>query len=179
MKNVFFLFCFYYLVNFILCQDNQSDNNITKCINNTKSCYNFKDDKCVQLTDFKNNYESLKSEENYSEDQVNCGTFFERCRQKNSNDIKENCYEVKPNNNDKAITGWNNDYECCYMTLKFKENKKHECYPAIADKKFISDIIDKLENEEYYELKSAKIKCGKSQYINFRFFILFNILFLF
>ena len=179
MKNVFFLFCFYYLVNFILCQDNQSDNNITKCINNTKSCYNFKDDKCVQLTNFKNNYESLKSEENYSEDQVNCGTFFERCRQKNSNDIKENCYEVKPNNNDKAITGWNNDYECCYMTLKFKENKKHECYPAIADKKFISDIIDKLEGEEYYELKSAKIKCGKSQYINFSFFILFNILFLF
>ena len=179
MKNLFFLFCFYYLVNFILCQDNQSDNNITKCINNTKSCYNFKDDKCVQLTNFKNNYETLKSEENYSEDQVNCGTFFERCRQKNSNDIKENCYEVKPNNNDKAITGWNNDYECCYMTLKFKENKKHECYPAIADKKFISDIIDKLENEEYYELKSAKIKCGKSQYINFRFFILFNILFLF
>ena len=65
------------------------------------------------------------------------------------------------------------------MTLKFKENKKHECYPAIADKKFISDIIDNLENKEYYELKSAKIKCGKSQYINFRFFILFNILFLF
>ena len=174
MKNIFFLFCFYYLVNFILCEVN-----ITTCINNKKQCYNFKKGECVNLTNFKNNYETLKSERNYTENEVSCGTFFERCRQKNSNDIKENCYEVKPNNNDKAITGWNNDYECCYMTLKFKENKKHECYPAIADKKFISNIIDKLENEEYYELKSAKIKCGKSQYINFRFFILFNILFLF
>ena len=174
MKNIFFLFCFYYLVNFILCEVN-----ITTCINNKKQFYNFKKGECVNLTNFKNNYETLKSEQNYTENEVSCGTFFERCRQKHSNDIKENCYDVKPNKDDTSISDWDDRYECCYMTLKFKENKKHECYPAIADKKFISDIIDKLENEEYYELKSAKIKCGKSQYINFRFFILFNILFLF
>ena len=70
------------------------------------------------------------------------------------------------------------DYECCYMTLVFKENKRHECYPAIPDKKFIKKIIENLEDREYYDLKTAKIKCGKSLYINFNFFLLFNILFL-
>ena len=178
MKNVFFLFCFCYIVNFILCFELEYKNiSLTDCFAEPRGCYNFTNNSCALIEVDKSNYEEMKYNSGEDIEELSCGTFFERCRQKYSNDIKENCYEVTLTDDDKKIIKEN--YECCYMTLEFEENKKHECYPAIADKKKIKEIIKNLKEKDYYELKNAKIKCNKSQYINFGIFILFNILFLF
>ena len=178
MKILFYLFYFYFLSTFLLCEDN-----LTECLQKENYCYDSVNKKCIQLEggDYnnyyiqKNNFNKLK-ESNQDEyksvtfEQLKCKTNGFLCRQRYSNDIKENCINAYKENDDKKDN-------CCYMTLDFKYNKKHECYPVPRDKDTIKDIINKLE-DEYYGIKNIKIKC-KSQYITFGFFLLFNILFLF
>ena len=169
MKILFYLFYFYFLSTFLLCQEK----NITECFEED-SCYDSVNKKCIKLNG--DTYHEQKVNFNREEykavtfEQLKCKTNGFLCRQRYSNDIDENCfkaYEEKDDNKD----------NCCYMTLDFKYNKKHECYPVPRDKDKIKGIIDDLENE-YYGIKNIKIKC-KSQYITFGFFLLFNILFLF
>lgn len=178
MKILFYLFYFYFLSTFLLCEDN-----LTECLQKENYCYDSVNKACIPLdgdnyheqkTKF-NNLKNLNDEnkEKYKTvtfEQLKCKTKGFLCRQRYSNDIDENCfkaYEEKDDNKD----------NCCYMTLDFKYNKKHECYPVPRDKDKIKGIIDELE-DEYYGIKNIKIKC-KSQYITFGFFLLFNILFLF
>ena len=175
MKILFYLFCFYFLSTFLLCQDEDICKgfiSLSDCLNQ-KCC--FANNKCFALNG--NNYREFKSyfntnlkpSEEYKNvifDQIKCNLDSFKCRQKFSNDIKENCFKIEKSE----------DEQCCYMTLDFKYNKKHECYPA--NKNEVKKIIDDLE-KEYYGIKSVKIKCDKSQYITFGFFLLFNILFLF
>ena len=181
MKNILYLFCFFYISKFIIsiCES-ETENDLSNCTSVFDCCFNSITGKCITLNNqsyyqMKEDFNKLKNDEDpkventYFED-IQCNTVFEKCRQINSNDIKENCYKI---NNE-----FPNGYECCYMTLNFDENKKHECYPAPPDKDEIKKIINQLKGE-YDGIKSIKIKCNKSQYINFGVFILFNILFLF
>lgn len=173
MKILFYLFYFYFLSTFLLCEECKEITSLSDCLNQ-KCC--FANNACFALNgnnykEFKSNFNSeLKSKnetfKNVIFDQIKCNLDSFKCRQKFSNDIKENCFEVEKSGDD----------QCCYMTLDFKYNKKHECYPA--NKNQVKNIIDELE-KEYYGIKSVKIKCEKSQYITFGFFLLFNILFLF
>ena len=178
MKILFYLFYFYFLSTFLLCEDN-----LTECLQKENYCYDSVNKECITLDGGnynnyyiqKDNFNKLKesNQDKYKTvtfEQLKCKTNGFKCRQRYSNDIDENCfkaYEEKDDNKD----------NCCYMTLDFKYNKKHECYPVPRDKDKIKGIIDKLE-DEYYGIKNIKIKC-KSQYITFGFFLLFNILFLF
>ena len=175
MKILFYLFCFYFLSTFLLCQNCES-NSPSDCLKND-CCLNSANNQCFSLEysktsylDFKNKFK-LKFPNNKTVifEQIKCNSKSFECRQRFSNDIKENCFD--------AIDEKDKDKDhCCYMTLDFKYNKKHECYPA--NKNEVKKIIDDLE-KEYYGIKSVKIKCDKSQYITFGFFLLFNILFLF
>ena len=180
MKILLYLFYFYFLSTFLLCQEKK---NLTECLKDENSCYDSVHEECITLDGDnyyvqKNNFNILKNQNETNKEkyktvtfeQLKCKTNGFLCRQRYSNDIDENCfkaYEEKDDNKD----------NCCYMTLDFKYNKKHECYPVPRVKDKIKEIIEKLE-DEYYGIKNIKIKC-KSQYITFGFFLLFNILFLF
>ena len=177
MKILFYLFYFYFLSTFLLCQENKT---LTDCLKDKNSCYDSFHGECITLDgdtyhEQKTNFNKVREEnkEIYKAvtfEQLKCTTNGFLCRQRYSNDIKENCIKAFEEPDD------NKDH-CCYMTLDFKYNKKHECYPVPRDKDKIKEIIEKLE-DEYYGIKNIKIKC-KSQYITFGFFLLFNILFLF
>jgi hypothetical protein len=172
MKILFYLFYFYFLSTFLLCQEK----NITECFQED-SCYDSVNKKCIKLNGDTYHEQKKKFNEVREEykavtfEQLKCKTNGFVCRQRYSNDIKENCFKAFEEPDD------DNKDHCCYMTLDFKYNKKHECYPVPRDKDKIKGIIDELE-DEYYGIKNIKIKC-KSQYITFGFFLLFNILFLF
>jgi hypothetical protein len=179
MKILFYLFYFYFLSTFLLCQYKST---LSDCLHQEKHFYDSVNCECIELNDdnyhdqkknfndnFKNNNQDKYKNVNFEQLIGNTNGF--KCRQRYSNDIKENCFKAFDVNNEN-----NNEDRCCYMTLDFKYNKKHECYPA--NKNEVKDIIDELE-KEYYGIKSVKIKCEKSQYITFGFFLLFNILFLF
>ncbi len=179
MKILFYLFYFYFLSTFLLCQEEKT---LTDCLKEN-SCYDSVHKDCITLEgdnyyEQKTYFNNLKNQNETNKEkyktvtfeQLKCNTNGFLCRQRYSNDIDENCfkaYEEKDDNKD----------NCCYMTLDFKYNKKHECYPVPRNKDKIKEIIEKLE-DEYYGIKNIKIKC-KSQYITFGFFLLFNILFLF
>ena len=179
MKILFYLFCFYFLSTFLLCQYKST---LSDCLQQEKHFYDSVNGECIELNDdnyhdqkrnFNNNFKNNNQDKykNVNFEQLIGNTNGFKCRQRYSNDIKENCFDVIDEKEKK------NDH-CCYMTLDFKYNKKYECYPAPHDKNIIKHIIDDLE-KEYYGIKSVKIKCDKSQYITLGFFLLFNILFLF
>ena len=176
MKIILYLFYFVCLSNLILCA------NRSECFKDNK-CYNPVTEKCLVLGDPNEvHYQKMKDDFNTNKnngdpdignaffEQIQCNFDYVKCRQKNSNDIEENC-------KDKFTGAENQTYKCCYMTLDFKHNKKHECYPVIFDKDEIKRVIDKLE-EEYVDVKSVKIKCDNISYIKITYFLLFNILFL-
>ena len=171
MKIILYLFYFVCLSNLILCETP------SECFNDEK-CYNPLTEKCLDLENLNDTYENIKKtfdglnkeEVGYAFfEQIQCDSPYFKCRQKNSNDIEENCKD--------EFTIDKKKYKCCYMTRDFKHNKKHECYPVPHNIDDIKKAIDNLE-KEYVDVKSVKIKCDNISYIKITYFLLFNILFL-
>ena len=101
MKILFYLFYFYFLSTFLLCQDCEGIDSLSECLKQ-KCC--FANNTCFALNgnnyrEFKKNFNSLKSEnekfKNVIFDHIKCNLDSFKCRQKFSNDIKENCFEVE------------------------------------------------------------------------------------
>ena len=162
------------------CDETTENQNPSKCFEGGNyCCFNPVTEKCMNLNvdvPGENDYENMKlkfkdhqQKGNAFFEQIQCKHELVKCRQKNSNDIEENCH--------KKILIEGTIYKCCYMTLDFKYNNKHECYPVIPDKDKISNVIDTLE-AEYDEVKRVKIKCDNINFIKITYFLLFNILFL-
>ena len=88
--------------------------------------------------------------------QINCNTDYENCyRTEPTKGIKEDCTEIKVKDGS----------SCCYMTVKYKNNKKYACYPIKKDKNTIKSKINQLK-EKYDGSKKISIDCYSSSLKN-------------
>ena len=143
-----------------------------ECIING-TCFNSYNSTCINLT--ANSYSDIeeyftkyaKENDIVNINQINCGTDYENCyRTEPTKGIKEDCTKIKVP-----------DGSCCYMTVKYKNNKKYACYPIKKDKNAIQSKIKQLK-EKYDGSKKISIDCYSSFFKNLFSRLLILVLFI-